>query len=920
MKKILSLLLATLLFCGSLSAQEQRIIFYQGANPIHTQMIENVDSVCFVNNISIVHNNLGTSNFQYPVVGIDSIVFSTQEVVVDTGEIIYITYNGNNVSVINPWSNRGVTVTCNGANVTVNAASGYQDIAYCLSGSTSAGSLVIRSDHRLNLIMRGVSITNPTGAAIKVIDDVKISATLENNSTLVDGNSSPDKAAFDSEGQIVFSGNGTLNVTGNVKHGIFSNDYIRVLSGNIKVNSAVTDGLHADYFQMFTGSIDIDNAKTGIDGDRGFIEISGGSIDIDVPIADGKGIKCDSTFVMSGGSVNLTLSGGQSKGIKAGKGITLDGGDITINGSGATVVTDNDPSHCAGLKSDANVTINGGTLEVTMSSAAAGGKGINADGNVYFNGGTVTLSVAGAGGTYTNTSNQSDSYSASCVKCNGNLEVGSTAGNTDITLSASGNGSKGFSADGNITMNGGTVTATVGGTDGRGFTSDQSITINDGSINMTLTGNVSKGLKSDLSMLVAGGALTINANGSTVLTNNDPAYCTGIKADGSMNVTGGTMNITCGSSNTGGRCISVDGVLSIAGGDMTLKTQGSGTTYTNSSNSTDAYGPMCVKVGGNLLVTAGVINCESTGNGGRGIKVEGTCVIGTEGSTDHDLIDIDIFTSGAPLGSTGGGGGGGWPPGGGGSTNYCKAKGLKVLGDITIHSGHLSVYCSQTSGDPTAEAIETKSAFHMTGGFVEANSYDDAINSQTGFTMSGGYLWAYARGNDGIDNNGTSTAQATNLTGGVIIAAGTEEAIDANIDRGGSFYINGATIIGFYSGNSGMGVFDNPTYQNGQKRLQPTLTAGQTYCIKNSNGDDVMIYNHQKTVSGSGFMSDTGGLRPPGGGGGSSTSFIFTSPQVTTGTYTLYSNPTISGTDNWHGLYIGASATASGSGTSVTAQ
>ena len=38
------------------------------------------------------------------------------------------------------------------------------------------------------------------------------------------------------------------------------------------------------------------------------------------------------------------------------------------------------------------------------------------------------------------------------------------------------------------------------------------------------------------------------------------------------------------------------------------------------------------------------------------------------------------------------------------------------------------------------------------------------------------------------------------------------------------------------------------------------------------------------------------------------------------GYHTLYSNPTINGTVNWHGLYVGASATTSGSGTSVSAQ
>ena len=129
MKKVLSLLFALIFAAGTVSAQE-RIIFYHGTSPVHSQLIQNVDSVCFVNNISIVHNNIGETNFQFPVVGIDSIVFANEDVEIDTGEIIYITYNGNNVSVINPWANRGVTITTNGADVTVNAASGTQDIIY----------------------------------------------------------------------------------------------------------------------------------------------------------------------------------------------------------------------------------------------------------------------------------------------------------------------------------------------------------------------------------------------------------------------------------------------------------------------------------------------------------------------------------------------------------------------------------------------------------------------------------------------------------------------------------------------------------------------------------------------------------------------------------------------------------------------
>lgn len=890
MKKIITLLFFCLAFSFYGFSQEQRMIFYNGSTPIHTQLIQEVDSVCFVNHISIVHNNIGEPNFQFPVIGIDSIVFSTADMALDTGDIIFITYNDNNVDIINPWENRGVSVTANGADVVVSAASGYQDIVYYLSGSTTDGSLLINSDYRIKMILDGVTLENPSGAAIKCVSNVRISVTLADDNTLADGTASTDKAAFENEGEIIFSGNGLLSVTGKAKHGIYSNRYIRMLSGNIQVTSAVKDGLHADSFQMFSGNIDIDNTKSGIDGDNGVISINGGTIDISVTQADGKGLTCDSSISINGGDIHIQLTGNYSKGIKAKKGITMGNGTVNIEGSGVTMVIDSNPSHCTGLKSDADITINGGELTVTMSNAAAGGKGINADGNVFFNGGTVDLSVAGAGGSYINTSNQSDSYSAMCVKSNGNIEVNNPT--TDITL-------------------------TVSGTDGKGFSADNSIIVNDGTISITQTGNVSKGMKADAYMLIAGGTLDITANGSTVVTSGDPAYCTGLKSDGRMEITGGDLTITCGSSNTGGRCLSSAGDMTIAGGHMTLKTQGNGTTYTNSSNQTDAYGPLCIKSDANLTITAGVIDCQSSGTGGRGIKVDGNTLIGAEGD-DDDLIDIDLQTSGAPIG---GSGGGNWrPPGGGGTTNYCKPKCLKCMGNITVHSGHLSGYCAQTSGDPTGEALEAKGSFTITGGYIEANAYDDAINSAAGFVVSGGYVWAYSRGNDGIDNNGSSIAQATNLTGGIIITAGSEEAIDANIDRGGTFYINGATVIGFYSTTNGMhmNIFDSPTYLNGQKYIQPlgsstSPTAGTSYCVKNSAGTEVMIYKHP-TVSGSGFTPNMRGARPGGGG------FYFTSPDITAGTYKTYTNPTINGTTNWHGLYIGASATTTGTGTSVTAQ
>ena len=494
MKKIIILLFASILATASALAQE-RVIFYSGSVPVHTQYINDVDSVNFVNGISIVHNNIGETDFQFPVVGIDSIVFSDGETIADTGDIIYITYAGNTVSIINPWANRGVTVTADGVHVTVNAVSGQQDIIYYLSGTTTNGSLTISSDHRFNMILDGVSITNPTGAAIKSLLDEKITLTLKNTSTLADGATSTDKAPFDSRGQVIISGNGTLNLNGTVKHGLFSADYIRLLSGTINVTGAANDGIHSnDYVEIFGGTVNVSNAKSGIDGGSHYLHISGGNITVNSSVADGKGLKSDSVVTITGGTINLTMSGDYSKGIKAGTDIDIQGGSITINGSGATVVTAGDPGHCAGLKSNGHTVISNLTgstsVHITMSSAAAGGKAINADGDVVINGGTLELSVAGAGGNYTDTNNNANTYSSHCIKTNGS-----------------------------ITVNGGNLTLTAGGKDSKCLAADQAVTVNGGTLGMTVSGQASKGIKSDLSVIIEDGSITANVSGATVVAN-----------------------------------------------------------------------------------------------------------------------------------------------------------------------------------------------------------------------------------------------------------------------------------------------------------------------------------------------------------------------------------------------------------------
>ena len=965
MKKIIAIL-AFVVAVLSLSAQN-KLLYYSGGNVIYTKTIENIDSVSFLpTGTSTAYTNISSETpFSFPVMGIDSIVLyiasldGEEPQQQDDGDWIYINYtNGGAVGVVNPWSSRGITVTCNGEDVVVNALSGTEDRTIVVTGTTADGSLTISSDNKFDLRLNGASITNPTGAAINVLSDVRVKLVLEDGTTnsLADGSTSEFKAAFLCEGSIEVYGNGTLNVAGNKQHGINSDAHINIYTGTINVTSAVKDGIHANNFRLYGGNVTVNGfGSDGIEAeygsvehaDQGTIKLMGGSLNMTVANADGKGLKCD-TLTIQGGTHNLTASGAQTKAIKSTM-VYVAGGNITITASGAAVVTAGDPSYCTGIKAT-EMYVTNGELTITCPSSNDGARAISTDNLFSMNGGTVTLSVAGNGGSYTNTSNVADTYSATCIKSDATVEIYSgtldlTCSGTDskgiscdnvvnlnggnYTLKATGTDSKAVKADQTLNINGGTYTVTCSGQESKGFSSDDVIHVSGGDVNLTISGKAGKGFKSDVTFAMYDGSITANISGETLVSGTDASNSVAVKSSGAIIIEGGTINATCTSASGGAKGLSSVGNMTISGGNITIKTEGAGATLSGSGTScTDGYAPCCIKSEGNITILAGIINCSSTGKGGKGIACDGILTIG-EMNADNNLIDIDVMTSGAPVNVSGGGpGGGGFPgPGGSSSSDYWKGlpKGIKSVGNIVINSGHISAYCAQTSGDPTGEGIESKDGIYINGGFIEANAYDDAINCASHIEVNGGYVWAYSRGNDAIDCNGAYSQ----YNGGVVIAAGKEEAIDANCDgmggTQGHLIINGATIIAYRASSGGMGggggmaLLDSPTYQNGQKYLAPTFSAGSKYCIKNSSSNTVLIYQHPSSISGSGFMTDSG-LRDTNNGSKATVNYVFTSPNVTSGTYTMYTNPTINGTANWHGIYVGATATTSGNGTSLTAQ
>ena len=93
------------------------------------------------------------------------------------------------------------------------------------------------------------------------------------------------KAAIFSEGELIFSGKGSLNVSSLAKHGIASDDYVSIYDGNIVVSNAVKDGLKSKQkFVMKGGSLNITALDDGLDCTEGYIKIY--YVDINITSAD----------------------------------------------------------------------------------------------------------------------------------------------------------------------------------------------------------------------------------------------------------------------------------------------------------------------------------------------------------------------------------------------------------------------------------------------------------------------------------------------------------------------------------------------------------------------------------------------------------------------------------------------------------
>ena len=527
---------------------------------------------------------------------------------------ISITFSSSDAKI--SGSVDGVSVSKSGAHVTV-TNSGENKVKYILSGSSSDGSFKLYSTHKQALQLSNLSLQSSKGAAINNQSKKRTFIVLEGTNTLadcsVDSNGDyPDqtadedeKAAFFSEGQLIFSGSGTLSVKAVGKAGITSDDYIRFMTGcNVSVTSS-----------------------------------------------KGHGVRGKDAIIVSGGEVNVTVESGATgkKCFTTDSLIFVGGGNTTLANKASAGTVDGEQTGAACIKADQIFVIRGGNLNLTAS--GSGCKCISGDAAGYFEGGSIDAQSTGSnygssssgkpglGGN----SSSSNSTSAKTIKFDGNLEF------SGAQVKAVCSAHEAIESKGTIYISGGSIYAK---SSDDAINSASTMTISDGVVCALSTGN--DGLDSNGNLIIKGGTVYAVGCGSPEVgidANTEQRYKFYLEG-GNVIALGGIESGSSVSQNVISTSWSKNATYSLCDGDTALFTfkapssGGSGLIMSAPSlESNTVY---------TLKTSADVSGADSYFDGT--ISVGGTA---TGGGTSSSVKAYAYSSNGGGMGG-GGGGGMGW--------------------------------------------------------------------------------------------------------------------------------------------------------------------------------------------------------------------------------------------------------------------
>lgn len=253
----------------------------------------------------------------------------------DESSATKITLSGDSASV------SGSGAAAEGSTVTISTAG-----TYIVSGNLTDGSITVTTSEndKVQIVLNSVKIVSSSGPAIDIQSADKCFITLAEGTQ----NSLSDASVYASEDanaciyatcDLTINGSGSLDVSGNYRHGAFSKDDLVVYGGTIRVN-AVEDGLNGkDSVKIGAGDISIAAGADGVKSskstnpEKGFVYVSDGSLSID---AEDDGIQAKTYLCIAGGSIEIDAADDALHS-------DLEG---ALNGGSTTVRSGDDAFHC----------------------------------------------------------------------------------------------------------------------------------------------------------------------------------------------------------------------------------------------------------------------------------------------------------------------------------------------------------------------------------------------------------------------------------------------------------------------------------------------------------------------------------------------------------------------------------------------
>ena len=457
---------------------------------------------------------------------------------------------------------------------------------------------------------------------------------------------------------------GNVDITGGtltLKHtGIASWD-----SSESKIKEPI--GISSDRNITINGDAAVLNIKMTGNGTRGMkcdstLTATAGTIDINCSgepwaygTTDTTNVKCakaDYAFILNGATVKCTTSKDEAEGIHSEGTVLISDGTLTLN------------TYDHGIKCDGNMDITGGTINFTIPGEAS--KAIKPDGNLHITGGTITGTVSGGGEKY----NDNSASGAACIKGKGNAVID---GGT-LNLKATGAGGKGMNFNGTLTIGDGNITVSTTGakfgssssggggwnpwgpgsgdtnSDGtsspKGIRAEGNITINGGTITVSATGGEgAEGIESKAIMYIKGGYIEVTS------------YDDALNSTSHMYFTGGYTYAVA----TGNDAIDSNGNMYLSGGYVFC----CGSEEGLDANSEGGY-KVYIQSGASLMAIGGNMGAIESG-----ASISQNCYSATaSANTWYALYSGNnvAFAAYTPTFSNQGGGGG-WGPGGGGSSS-----------------------------------------------------------------------------------------------------------------------------------------------------------------------------------------------------------------------------------------------------------